>query len=147
MKNNELRELQKQEALKRLEILQQIYNMHHDVLKKFKEDGRIFYSEYINKNLNGILYWVDNKKEFIEAIEEVENKYNVFVYNCILNHTKFGDWLSMLYVESNPVYWEDEKSRLMVGLPNAFVYDFSGNESEFGTIQIEGANGGLTRLN
>lgn len=144
----ELRELQKQEAIRRLEILEQVYHMHKDVLRAFKQDdGTVYYSERMNSYFDGILYWIKNKPEFVDVVKEIENQFNIYVYHCILSHTEYGDWLSMLYISDNQDDWVHEKSKLMIGLPKAYVYDFSGFESEFGTIQIEGANGGLTRLN
>ena len=143
----ELRELQKQEAIKRLEIIEKMNNIHHNVLKEFKQDESIYYSERINSNFDGILYWIKNKLEFVDAVQEIEDKYNLFVYHCILNHTQNGLWLSMLFVSNEPENWTQEQEELKDGLPVAYVYDFGGYGSEFGTIQIAGTNGGLTRLN
>lgn len=143
----ELRELQKQEALKRLEIIEKMYNVHHNVLKEFKQDESIYYSERINLNIDGILYWIKNKPEFVDAVKEIEDKYNLFVYHCILNYTHNGLWLSMLFVSNELENWTQEQEELKDGFPEAYVYDFGRYGSEFGTIQIEGANGGLTRLN
>ena len=39
-----------------------------------------------------------------------------------------------------------EKSKLMIGLSEAYVYDFSHYGSEFGDIKIADANGGLARI-
>ena len=84
---------------------------------------------------------------YVDAVKEIENKYNIYVYHCLLSHTEFGDWLSMLFVSSTPDKWAEEKSKLMTGFPEAYVYDFSNFGSEFGDIQIAGVNGGLTRVN
>ena len=43
--NKELREKQKQEALKRLEILEKLYGVHENVLREFKADETIYYSD------------------------------------------------------------------------------------------------------
>ena len=40
-----LRALQKQEAVERLKILQDEYLLHKNVLKEFEEDETIYYSE------------------------------------------------------------------------------------------------------
>lgn len=143
----ELRELQKQEAIRRIEIMQKAYKIHPNVLTEFKQDETIYYSERVNRVYDGVLYWIKNKSEFEKTVKEVENKYNIYVYHAILNHTEFGDWLSMLFVSDNPDNWAGEKSKLMVGFPKAYVYDFGGYGSEFGDIEIAGKNGGLTRVN
>lgn len=147
MELEELRKLQKQEALERLKILQQVYKVHPNVLKEFQQDNKIYFSERINKFYNGILYWLDTKPEYIETVKEIENKYSIYVYHCILNHTEFGDWLSMLYVSNSPDEWKDERLELQTGTPYAYVYTFDEFNSEIGPIQIAGINGGLTRLN
>ena len=146
MELEELKKLQKQEALERLKILQKIYKLHTNVLTEYKQDETIYYSESINKLYNGILYWLENKPEFVDAVKEIEKRHNVYVYHCILNHTEFGDWLSMLYVSNIPESWEVEKSELKSGTPFAYVYTFDELSSEFGPIEIAGVNGGLTRV-
>lgn len=146
MEKEELYKLQKQEATERLQILQQVYKVHPNVLKEYNEEEKIYYSERINKLYDGVLYWLKNKSEFVEAVKEAENKYNIYVYHVILNHTEYGPWLSMLYVSSKPEEWEDEKSELKSGMPYAYVYTFDELSSEFGPIKIVGINGGLTRL-
>lgn len=142
-----LKELQKQEAVERLKILQQKFKIHPNVLQEYKLNETIYYSERVNIIYNGILYWLSNKQEYVDAVKEIENKYNIYVYHCLLSHTEFGDWLSMLFVSSTPDKWAEEKSKLMTSFPEAYVYDFSNFCSEFGDIQIAGVNGGLTRVN
>lgn len=146
MEAEELRKLQKIEAIERLELLQKIYNVHTNVLTEYKQNETIYYSERVNKVYNGILYWLSNEQQYVDAVKEVEKKYNIYVYHCILSHTEFGDLLTMLYVSNDPENWIEEKSKLMVAMPNTFVYDFSGFGSEFGDVQIAGINGGLTRV-
>ena len=80
------------------------------------------------------------------AKKQTEKKYNIYVYHCILMHTRYGDWLTMLFVSNDTENWAQEKSDLMVGYPQAYVSDFTEINSEFGTIQILGVNGGLKRV-
>lgn len=147
MENKELREKQKQEAIKRLELLQKEYLLHKNVLKEFKQDETIYYSECFGGFYNGILYWLRNKPEFIEKVKEIEEEYNLYVYHCILNHTNMGDILSMLYVSSESDYWKDEQEHLINdGYAEAYVWNLSFEmDSEFDTIGINGVNGGLER--
>lgn len=49
MENEELREKQRIEVIERLKILQKYYMLHQNVLKDFKADNTIYYSETINR--------------------------------------------------------------------------------------------------
>ena len=75
----ELEELQKTEAIKRLQILQQEYKIHPNVINEFRQFGIVYYSERVNKLYDGILYWIKNKAEFFKAVKDAENKYNIYV--------------------------------------------------------------------
>ena len=147
MELEELRKLQKIEAEERLKLLQKQYKLHPNILKEYKQDGTIYYSERINKIYDGILYWLNNEQRYVDAVKEIEDKYNIYVYHCILNHTEFGDWLNMLFVSAEQEEWSDERRSLEKGLIKVYVYDFSEYGSEFGDIQIRGINGGLSRVN
>ena len=143
----DFKQLQKNEAMKRLEILEKEYNIHKNVLNEFKQNETIYYSENFGGIYNGILYWLKNQKEFIEKVKEIEKEHNIYVYHCVLSHTNIGDMLSMLYVSSESDYWQDEQEQLKNdGYADAYVWnlDFELN-SEFGTIGINGVNGGLER--
>lgn len=144
--NEDIRKQQRKEAIERLHMLEKLYNLNSNVLKEFKQDGTIYYSERINKIQNGILFWLHNNLEYVKAVETIEKKYKIYVYHCILSHTEFGDLLTMLYVSSDIENWSQEKSDLMCGYIDTYVYDFSGFGSEFGAVQIAGINGGLTRV-
>lgn len=141
-----LREKQKADAETRLHMLEKLFKVHPNVLKEFKQDGTVYYSERINKKFDGILYWLRNKPEYVKEVRKIEKKYNIYVYHCILMHTRYGDWLTMLFVSNDTENWAQEKSDLMVGYPQAYVSDFTEINSEFGTIQILGVNGGLKRV-
>lgn len=143
--DSNLRELQKTEATHRLQLLEKLYKMHQNVLTEFTSDETIYYSEKINKSFCGILYWLNNKQEYVDAVKEIEQKYNIYVYHCILSHTEFGDLLDMLFVSSAQEEWEQEIEDLKSGYVESYCYVFDGDTSEFGTIKIKGINGGLTR--
>lgn len=83
----DLKTLQKTEALKRLKILQDKFELMATVTKGFKKDNTLYYSEYVNKQCPAILYWVSNKEEYEKAVKEFEEKQNTLVYHCILNRT------------------------------------------------------------
>lgn len=142
---SDFRQLQKKEATQRLQLLEKLYKMHQNVLKEFTSDETIYYSEKINKSFSGILYWLDNIQEYVDAVKEIEQKYNIYVYHCILSHTEFGDLLDMLFVSSAQEEWEQEIEDLKTGYVESYCYVFDGDTSEFVTIKIKGINGGLTR--
>lgn len=143
----DLRKLQKQQAIERLEILQKEYLLHENVLKEFKEDETIYYSENLGGAYSGILYWLANINEYIEKVKQIEIEQKIFVYHCILNHTIDGDLLSMLYVSKYQNEWEFEKNDLKTGCIDVYVCNLNRDiDSEFGSIQITGVNGGIVRL-
>lgn len=143
--NSVLRQLQKKEATHRLQLLEKEYKMHQNVLKEFTADETIYYSETISKSFSGILYWLNNKQKYVDAVKEIEQKYNIYVYHCILSHTEFGDVLDMLFVSSAQDEWKQESGDLETGYIESYCYVLNGDTSEFGTIKIKGVNGGLTR--
>ena len=147
MENIELRNRQKQEAIKRLEILEKEYLVHKNVLKEFKQNETIYYSENLGGAFSGILYWLHNKKDFVEKVKEIEKKRNIYVYHCILNHYRdMGDVLTMLYISEDESFWEYEREELKDGYASAYVWVMSFEHySEFGNIGINGINGGLVR--
>ena len=144
----DLKTLQKQEALERLTILQKQYGLMETVLKEFKEDNTIYYSEYINQNIQGILYWVSNKDEYTEIVEEFEKKNNALVYHIISTPVIYGGiLLSMLYVSKNQEEWKRDREDLKNGLPLAYCINLADPEmAEVGGIQIKGANGGICQI-
>ena len=147
MKQSNFRNLQMQQAIERLEILEKEYLLHENVLKEFKEDGTIYYSENLGGAFSGILYWLENKNEYVEKVRKIEKERNIFVYHCILNHTIDGDLLTMLYISEYQDEWEYEKNDLKNGCIDVYVCNLSRDiDSEFGSVQITGVNGGLVRV-
>ena len=148
MNNEELKEKQKLEALERLKILQKEYMLHKNVLDEFKKDKTIYYSENFGGFYSGILYWLHNRTDFVNIVKEIEEKRNIYVYHCILNHYRDVDVLSMLYVSADKEFWEDEKNQLKDdGYVGAYLYNFYTIEDNgFGNILITGVNGGLDRV-
>ncbi len=146
MENKDLREKQKQEAIKRLELLQKEYLVHKNVLKEFKEDGTIYYSESFGGFYSGILYWLNNREDFLNIVNEIEKKKDIFIYHCILNHYKDNrDVLTMLYISADEENWGFEKNQLIndgfidVCICNLDCKSFF----DFRNAEIIGVNGGL----
>lgn len=140
----EFEEKQKQEVIKRLQILEKQFKVHKNVLKEFKSEGLVYYSDNIGGIFNGILYWVNNNKDYVDHIKSIEDLYNIKVYHCILKHYTFGDILSMLYVGNYEEDWEQEREDLKNGIPMVYGDNLEDEfMSEFGYSKITGINGGL----
>ena len=143
----DLKEQQKQEALNRLKILQMNFELMENVINEFELDNITYYSEYQNKLFQGILYYISNEEEFENAVKNFEIKYNALVYHAILVPTKYGRILSLLYVSPHIEEWANDRNELAEGLPLTYCKNLDDDAtSEFGTIQIAKANGGITRI-
>lgn len=141
-----LKELQKTEALNRLEILENRYKLLKNVVTEFKKKDNLYYSEYMNKHCPAILYWVSNKKEYKNAIKKFEKEHNALVYHAILTRTVFGTILTLLYVSEHQDEWLGDRKELYNGVPLAYCINLEDDTcSEFGGIQITGAMGGIVR--
>lgn len=137
-----LKEKQKEEALKRMKMLSLMSN----VIKDFEKNGKVYYSERQNAMFNAILYWVDNEPKFAKIIQEKEKKNNILVYHCQLTHTQFGDLLSLLFVSDDEDNWEDERQELRNGIAYCYVANLDCEyDSDWGTIGIKPSMGGVLR--
>lgn len=144
----DLKQLQKQEAIERLKILQDKFELMETVTKEFEKEDTLYYSEYVNKNFPAVLYWINNNEEYEEAIKQVEINHNILVYHVILTPTyDNGIVLTLLYVSSSQEEWKNDREELRQGLPVAYVLNIESKQgSEFGGIQIAGAMGGIIRI-
>lgn len=142
-----LKQLQNTEAIERLKILQDKFELLETVTKEFKKYNTIYYSEYVNHIFQAVLYWVTNEEKYVNIVKEVEKEHNILVYHAILTPTTYGTILSLLYVSNSQEEWEYERKDLQEGLPIAYCINLSDVQmSEFGGIQIVGAMGGMKRL-
>lgn len=143
----DLKQLQKKEALNRLRILQTKYGLLENVITEFEKEDTLYYSEYVNKQCPAILYWVSNKEEYQRAIKEFEEEYDALVYHAILTSTTFGTILTLLYVTEQEEVWKEDRENLNEGMALAYCINLEDDTySEFGSVQIAGAKGGITRL-
>lgn len=135
----DIKSLQKEEAIKRLELL----NLHPNVLKDFKA-GRITVSETMGRGFNGMLFWASDKD--MEYIKEFEKEHDAIVYHAIRVNTSFGELLALLYVSKYTDEWDLDIADLKSGCPISYVINKDDSIlSEFGSIGIRRVNGGLTR--
>ncbi len=129
------REEQKQEALKRMKLL----NFHPAVIDEFVQQDKLNLSEF-----GGFLYWLDESQQ--RAVEEFEREYNALVYHVIHSFAEFGELLTFLYVSSYPEEWDMDMHSLQSGMPIAYVKNLSQDcFSEFGSVGIRPNIGGLIR--
>ena len=143
MISEELKKEMKQEAIERLKILEEKGQVKN-VLKEYKEDETLYYTE--NTRLGGILYWVDNKEELVQAVKEVEEKYDILVYFAIETMTEFGRLFDMLYISEDKETWEEDKQELRNGYAMSYCKNFDDEMcSEFGEIAIRVISGGAVR--
>lgn len=137
-----LKEKQKNEALKRMAML----NLMPQVIKDFEKKDKVYYSERQNAIFNAILYWLDNEPNYVEIVKQFEEKHNCLVYHCQLTHMEFGDLLSLLYVSENEEEWEQDKKDLREGCAFSYVANIDCEcYNDFGTIGIKPSQGGVLR--
>lgn len=142
-----LKEQQKNEAINRLRLLQMNFELLENVVTEFEQDDILYYSEYINKNAQGILYYISNSEELTNTIKEFEEKHQAKVYHAILTPLICGRMLSLLYVSQYTEEWQRDRNELSEGLPLAYCINLDDEvTAEFGGIQIAKANGGITRI-
>lgn len=146
----DLKELQKEEAIKRLEKLVKL----KEVITSFKNNNHKWLFEYqstifkavaydINQNIGNPIY-----DEMLDIINKFEEKHHALVYVGMLNHTENGDMLSLLYVSDSPDEWTYDNMDLLYKQPYAYVvvnYDINDMGTEIGTIGIDFAMGGIYR--
>lgn len=143
-----LKLFQKEEAIKRLELLK----LHPNVLNEFKKKGTVYYSERQNKIFDGILYWVSNEKEYEQVIKEFEKTRHALVYHAQLTRFNFGLCLSLLFISQYPEEWEQDREDLMpdsngIMYPYAYAYNLDiPDYSDLGKIGIVRKNGGISRV-
>lgn len=144
----ELRQLQKAEAIKRLELLKLLQN----VITDFKNNDTVYYSERQNKIFDGILYWISNNEDYERLVKEFEENYDALVYHAQLTRFSYGLCLSMLFVSKYQEEWEMEREAITNpydGVIDTYAYVANLNEpdfSEIGRIGIIRKNGGISRV-
>ena len=144
----ELRQLQKAEAIKRLELLKLLPN----VITDFKNNDTVYYSERQNKIFDGILYWISNNEDYERLVKEFEENYDALVYHAQLTRFSYGLCISMLFVSKYQEEREMERDAIANpydGVIDTYAYVANLNEpdfSEIGRIGIVRKNGGISRV-
>ena len=134
------KEIKITEAVNRMRKL----GLYNQVINEFKNDQVVEYSE--PTKLGGILYWVSNNPEWEQEIMKFESEYNGLVYHVIHSYTEFGELLNLLYVSDYEDEWEMENDDIEDGYVFSYVVNLDNPMfSEFGTIGVREAAGGLIR--
>lgn len=141
MTSNELKQLQKVEALNRMKML----NIMGQVRNSFRQGGRVYYSERQNSFFNATLYWLDNENKFVQIVNDFESKTGSMVYHAQLTHMEFGDMLSLMYVSKDMDEWQRDRDDIAHGEMFVNVVNVDCDESEYGYIGIKPSMGGVTR--
>lgn len=127
-----------------LDMLEKTYGLHPDVAKAFKEDGTLYYSERMGGM--GVLYWVDNKPEYVQAVKDFEEKTGGKVYHCVLTHTEFGELFDLMYIPKKESQKEGDFEALRDhGEAFIAVPDDQLGGYEMGYAGYTGRGGGLVR--
>lgn len=135
----------KEEAKRRLKYL----GVMEEVNSLFSKEDRIYYSERQNKMFPAVLYWLDNRPEYVKMVKEFEKRTGHKVYHCILTRTSFGLILDMLFVSKYEEDWEYEFEEYPDGsfrvMSMANNLDDDGL-SDMGSIIVRPVMGGLERI-
>lgn len=97
--------------------------------------------ESVYPKFGGILYNLnEDAKKAITIVQKDGN----FPYHVVVSHTMIGDMYAVLYASQDSTEWDSE--RLSDGSCLAYVYNATYPEcSEYGSIGIQSANGGIIR--
>lgn len=131
------REQMKQEALARMKLL----NLHPNVVNEFQNENKLNYSE----GTLGILYCATD--EMKQVAEGFEKKTGYKVYHLIDNNSEeIGHMLTLLYVSTDMEEWTYDRRDIQDGCPLAYVANMTYPDcSEFGSVGVRPANGGVVR--
>ena len=131
------KEEQKERAIKALETL----GCYKPYLNAFKRKTNPTITMY--EGFGGYYIEEEHEPELIAKIREIEETYGGTVYAVIHNLTSFGECYSLLYISK---YAEDQEYMFDKNYAYAYVWNKTYEEcSEFGTIGVKSALGGLLR--
>lgn len=133
--NAEQRKLQGTQFLKELKI-------YEDYRKEFENNSTVtMFERYVG-------YWAWQYPELQAKIKEIETQYNCTVYAITHEYFEFGECYSFLIVTKYKQEWKHLLEKDSDG--TFYVYAYVWNKdmdycSEFGTIGIKSAFGGIRR--
>lgn len=130
------KEEMKQEALLRMDILK----LDSRLKEQFDKENRLYYSAHGQ----GVLCLLTT--EIQEAVRAFETLYGYLVYHVIDDVTAVGRMLTLLYVCPEKGEWSRDRKDIAEGYPLAYVVNLDCEAfSEFGSVGVVSANGGVVR--
>lgn len=134
--SNATREQMKEEAIKRMKLL----NLHTNVIHEFQDDGIVNCSQF-----GGALFWLNDDQK--KRVAEFEKESGNLVYHMIrTDYVELGRMLTLLYVSPYMDEWERDRKELAAREPLAYVANLTDEIcSEYGHVGIESCCGGLRR--
>lgn len=132
------REIKKQEAIKRMKMLE----LHHDCIEAFEKKDEVWLSEN-----NGILFDLSHRPFLLQKIKEIEQEHNFLVYHGILTPTNLGTLVTLFYVSEYQDEWQLDYDDMKEDYACCYVLNLDDDIcSEIGSIQYKKINGGLIRI-
>jgi len=133
---------QKDEALKRLKLLEEKFNLNPNLVKYLEQD-RVYYS-YVVSGLFGCVDTIEYDSNYAKIYRDFEKKTGAFVYHAIETcSTMFGRMLSLLYIPEDKESWKE--TELCENYLQAYVYSIDEDFGEYGDIFLMSDNGALLR--
>ena len=139
MKNNATLKLkQKELALTQMKKL----DIYKDYIDIFKENDTVTYFDRF------IGFWAYQDKELFAKIKEIERKYGCLVYAITHEYMVFGECYSFLIISKYKEEWDKViETENNIHYTLAYVWNKTDDDcSEFGTIGVKSALGGIRRV-
>lgn len=136
---NITKESKKQEALRRLHVLADKFDLESKLENYFAQD-KLYYS--YGYSLDTINY----DASYAESAETFEKQYQCLVYHAVEAETQFGKMLSFLYVSDNQDDWSVEELTGKTIMPYTYIIEDGWDNGEFGDIRLDSPMGYLMRI-
>ena len=133
--------LQQQQKELAISLMKKL-NIHQPYIDVFEQEDIVSYFE------NYIGFWAYQNKDLNEKIKEIEKEYGCLVYAITHEFTEFGECYSLLIISK---YKEEWSRSIVTEGKNHYAFACVWNKtdddcSEFGTVVIKSALGGITRI-
>ena len=139
------RELLKEEAIRRLELLSKEYKLYPKLIEYLKAD-KIYYSYLTAMGCMASVDTVEYEPDYAKQISKFEKKTGYFVYHAIESHLFGVKTLVLLFVDEDFKENSDWKFENYI---MSYVINIDSPElSEFGDVLVSGSNpsGALLRI-
>lgn len=133
------RNKQIKEAMERLTMLENIYEINPKIKKYFSE-GKLYYS-YITGGFLGSIDTINYDKRYANVVKAFEEQTYYLVYHVI----EHGNTISLLFVSDDYNHWLDERPTASGVM--AQVVDMDTYENKLGFIRVDNNQGALYRSN